>query len=152
MITHDEFTRIMERMELATETLEEKKVEVYFDLLKGQDFVVLRKAVTILLENYKYKRFPPIAEIKDACKDAAARIAWAINKESCELEGKQECGKCRGMGWVTVEYFEPLYRATHEKAVNCSCWIGRNRMAAWKRDPNPDSPVMGERVYERAGD
>ena len=159
-ITQNEFDKIIERLEMAVEPLvpekgNPKRAGVYYERLKGQDFGVLWKAISILLDNYKYKRFPTIAEILDACADADRRIKWAIMKDAEREAGgsnydpKSACLKCGGTGWTLIEYFEPLYQLDHEKAVNCSCAIGQARAAAWKADPSWESPNVTGNIYER---
>jgi hypothetical protein len=151
MLTQDEFVKCMGRLQEATEKLSPAKTAIYFDRLKHTDFNVLWKAITIMLDNYKYKRFPSIAEIKDAIKDADRMIAWAIAKEAKAFDpGRfkdERCPICSDTGWEVITYFEPLYNADHEKAVNCSCPIGVARRNAWAKDAGRDIPATNESAY-----
>jgi hypothetical protein len=153
IITKSEFNKCMARLETATEPLGDIKAELYYERLKENDFNVLWKACTILLDNYKYKRFPSIGEIKDAMHDADRSIKYAKACEVGALEKEHfgegpRCSRCEDTGWVVVNEYDEFYKQEHERAVNCSCPIGRARYDAWRTNPSKDLPPMKDRAYE----
>lgn len=75
MIQLEEFQLCMSDLAEVFSPISERQLEIYYSSLKGESLIELRRAVTYLLETFTYKRFPLLAEIREAITEVQNRSA-----------------------------------------------------------------------------
>lgn len=97
--------------------LSDNAIDIYYDRLNNIEEYWLGKAVKILLDEHKFKRFPVPKEIKDAVQEAH-------DKSAEESFGPPEgCESCNHTGIKLVE----------NEASPCSCPLGNAIAKGWKK-------------------
>ena len=129
-----QFASIIKDLEMHFEQkLSDFQRDNYYDRLKNFDEQALREAVKYLYDTHTYKRFPLIAEIRDATFQAIRELPEPMVDE---LESEFECEVCHGIGRIVEEITENGgYFHSAEKF--CICSKGqreKDRRAEWKRN------------------
>ena len=128
-----QFASIIKDLELHFEhKLSNFQRENYFDRLSSFDEKPLREAVKYLYDTHSYKRFPLIAEIRDAIFKAMSEMP---EQTTDDIQDDFECEVCHGIGRMVEEVTEASgYFHSVEKF--CICPKGqreKDRRAEWKR-------------------
>jgi len=103
MISIIKFQSLMKDMEMMYSPLSEGQMNIYYERLKMFDDNALEKAVKYLYDTHIYRRFPLIAEIRDA----AFKAMGEMPEQTTEDVGDDfECEICHGIGKMVEEITE----------------------------------------------
>ena len=133
-MNQNKFALIIKDLEMYFEhKLSDFHKDQYYERLSIFDERTLREAVKYLYDTHTYKRFPLIAEIREAASQAVReRPEPTID----EIEDQFECEICHGVGRMVEEITESGgYFHSVEKF--CICPKGQRdkaRRAEWKRN------------------
>ena len=132
MINQIKFKSLIKDLGMMFVPLDEAQIDIYYDRLKNFDDAILEEAVKYLYDTHSYKRFPMIAEIRDAAFQAMRELP----EPTIDEVGNQfECEACHGIGRMVEEVTENGgYFHSAEKF--CICPKGqreKDRRAEWKR-------------------
>jgi len=143
MLELDIFYEEMAKLATIFSPLSDKEMEIYRDHLLGiVSEGTFARAVNWLIENHTYKRFPMIAEIRDAIDEVGRRDQEQKHKDGELPAPTCRCRFCNDTGWE-IESNPKGYDLAHY----CECERGRRMLSdhriIWKktgwawREPKP---------------
>lgn len=119
-----EFNKTIEKLEVVFSPLSSEQRDIYYNIFNNIDSYIFNKAINILLKTHPTRRFPLIAEIKAAIKEAYNESNYGDR----ELEGCEKCNytgiqlhPVLHLGWIRMTAFP------------CDCEKGRSIQRGWEK-------------------
>lgn len=128
-MTPDEFGGFMARLGELFDPATAAMGEIYYEHFKGIEPALMKRAIFIIEKNHPYRRFPLIAEIREALH--AARFVRTIDDAESRAPSLKGCPKCEGGSWIMIKIVDKETGREREAMTFCDCPLGERRREAF---------------------